>query len=424
MNLKSPQRIVRYFSQLSPDPAWSFSDPEDRKKSTYITHSYHRYPAKFTPQIAERLVTKYGKENTVVCDPFGGCGTTLVESKILGFESIGFDINPVAKLITETKLKAIRPEKLSVYAEQLFDRILDTKIPKFTLHEKLDFWFPKIIQRDLYRIYLPITRIRDEQVRNFFLCGFSHILKNCSVWLMKSIKPTRDPNKEISEPFDIFKRHINSMLRKNDEFYNLLRSSGKLDTRAKMKVADARNLPLKDNSVDLIITSPPYVTSYEYADLHQLSLLWFDYTDDLADFRKRFIGTASQVTDSSISDSISSRAVEQLKTSDRAVAKDVGNYFADMKIAFDEMYRILRKGGHVCLILGNTTLKGVEIPNAESAYEQMLNIGFKHEKVIKREIRNQMIAPWRDKENGRFTSLKNRNKRMVYQYEYVIVMKK
>lgn len=425
MNIKNSQKIIEYFSSLNPDHSWSFSDSSDRKKSTYITHSYHRYPAKFIPQIVEQLIDQYAKQNSIVCDPFGGCGTTLVESKILGKESIGFDINPVAKLITEAKIEAIEPGQLVKYSRQLFDRIEQSALPKNKeIHPRLNFWFIKEIQRELLRIYIPITRIRDEKTKTFFLCGFSHILKNCSIWLMKSIKPTRDLDKYVGDPLKIFQTHIKSMLKKNEEFYNTLKTKNRLKIKSGMEVADVRNLPLAANSIDLIITSPPYVTSYEYADLHQLSLLWFKYTDDVTEFKRKFIGTSSISNNNQAPTPLASSIVNKLENRNYALAKDVGNYFSDMNRAIQEMYRILRKRGFLCIIIGNTNLSGVKILNAEVAYEQMLQVGFKYEKVIKREIKNQMITPWRDKRNGRFTNLKNKNKKRVYRYEYIIIMRK
>lgn len=72
------------FKTLKPREEWSFRDV-GRSQTTAFTHDYHRYPAKFIPQIVRKLIEDYAPENTqVVCDPFGGCGTTLVEAKMLG----------------------------------------------------------------------------------------------------------------------------------------------------------------------------------------------------------------------------------------------------------------------------------------------------------------------------------------------------
>ena len=422
--VKQEYTIIKRFNYLRPDARWSFTRFVDRKKSTYVTHGYHRYPAKFIPQLVDKLINDYAKKNDIVCDPFGGCGTTLVESKILGFQSIGFDINPVAGLIAKAKVEPINPNKLDKFTPAFLDRIGKIKVYKQKLHPKLKYWFqPKTI-RELKYIFASISRIRDIKIRRFFLCGYSHILKNCSVWLMSSIKPTRDKNKIIPDPLIIFKKHINSMVRMNSQYYKVLKNSGNLRVKTRMEVADARNLPLINNSIDLVVTSPPYVTSYEYADLHQLSLYWFKFTDDLSEFRKRFIGTTSVPRYKSTENSLADFIISKLEKRDKALSRHVGNYFYDMQIAIKEMYRVLKPKGYACLILGNTKLLNVDILNAQVAYQQLLEAGFKHNKLIKREISNNIITPWRDNNTGRFTGLKNKNKRRVYQYEYVLITQK
>jgi len=81
--------IEKTFLDLKPREEWSFRDA-GRSQTTAFTHDYHRYPAKFIPQIVRKLIENYAPSGTqVVCDPFGGCGTTLVEAKILGHKSIG-----------------------------------------------------------------------------------------------------------------------------------------------------------------------------------------------------------------------------------------------------------------------------------------------------------------------------------------------
>src|SRR4030067_3123065 len=104
-------QIVTLLAQTKVDYSWSFSD-KTRKDTAYITHGYHRYPAKFIPQIVSRLAEKYTNEGDLIVDPFGGCGTTLVESKIMGRPSIAVDINPVAVLITKAKITPIDPVKI------------------------------------------------------------------------------------------------------------------------------------------------------------------------------------------------------------------------------------------------------------------------------------------------------------------------
>ena len=139
------QHLTTLFSKVNIDYTWSFAD-KTRKDTSYATHGYHRYPAKFIPQIVSRLLEKYTKEGDLIVDPFGGCGTTLVESKIMGRCSIGVDINPAAVLITEAKITPILPEKIQIAFINLkieidkYNKDIQVKVPE---HERIDYWFKK-----------------------------------------------------------------------------------------------------------------------------------------------------------------------------------------------------------------------------------------------------------------------------------------
>jgi len=421
------QDTIKQFKKIKIDPSWAFSD-KTRKDTAYITHGYHRYPAKFIPQIVSRLVEKYTKEDDLIIDPFGGCGTTLVESKVMGRSSIGVDINPVAVLMTKAKKTPINPNKLEEQFLRLKDKInffsKNTKV-KTPKHERIDYWFKAEEKRKLAFLFSEISKIKDQDVRDFFYCGFSNILKNCSIWLQKSNKPTRDLKKKPADPFVAFSRQIKAMLRGNTDFFNLLREKKCLKTACKVYCTDARKIPVKSNSVDLIVTSPPYVTSYEYADLHQLTALWFAYAENLSDFRKRFIGTAYyNKKNLTLNSELAENIKKGLLKKSEKTAEGVATYFSEMNQVFDEMRRMLKKGGRTCIVIGNTSLKGVKILNAEVFVEQLQNLGFKIDDIIKREIPSKNLPSVRDKKTGRFAKVMDKKKVLAYPTEYILIMQK
>jgi DNA modification methylase len=419
--------IILLFKKVKIDYSWSFSD-KTRKDTAYITHGYHRYPAKFIPQIVSRLAEKYTKKGDLIVDPFGGCGTTLVESKVMGRPSIAVDINPVAVLITKAKITPIDPVKIEkefIAIKNRLEKYSDKTKIKAPEHQRIDYWFKLEEKIKLAFIFAEISKIKDQDVQDFFFCGFSNILKNCSIWLQKSNKPTRDFEKKPSEPIKIFLKQIKMMLRGNARFFELLSEKGYLKVSSKVICADARKIPTKDNSVSLIVTSPPYVTSYEYADLHQLTALWLEYTKDLSDFRKRFIGTSYHNKKDLVLNSVLAEKIRgELLKKDKKTAEEVSTYFSEMNQVFIEMKRILKKCGKTCIVIGNTSLKGVEILNAEVFAEQLQNLGLKIVDIIKREIPSKNLPSVRDEKTGKFASITNKNKISVYPTEYILIMEK
>lgn len=446
---ESSLNLIQQFQELSIDESWTFEHLK-RKETSYITHDYHRYPAKFIPQVASRLIKQFTKKGDLVCDPFMGSGTTLVEVLVNERYGIGVDINPAAYIISKAKTTPINPKKLNDVTNSLLRNIegeLDNKLTLDTFKdspennndknvciptlERIDYWFDCETKEDLANIWHEINQIEDEEIKIFFMCAFSHILKNCSRWLMKSTKPTIDKNKVPPKPLQSFKRHLTKMKRKNEELYNLL-SEDIIENHKSMihaELGDCRNLPCEDNIVDLIVTSPPYVTSYEYADLHQLTVLWFGYETEIKNLRAKFIGTAmsrKNITDK-INSSIAESTVNEFKSLKlNGVADSVHAYFFEMQECLMEMWRVLKPGGKSAIVIGNTALKKVPIYNGEVFAEIGMNIGFNIYDVIKRRIPGggKILPSTRDPVTGRFTSLKSSNKVEAYSTEYILILEK
>ena len=244
---------------------------------------------------------------------------------------------------------------------------------------------------------------------------------------MKSIKPTRDLNKKIDSPTNLFSRQIKKMSRGNETYWNILPAPIKnnLKDYLNLKKADARNLPAENNSVDLIVTSPPYVTSYEYADLHQLTALWFEYTQSVNEFREGFIGSVhkKEFDHNGIKSKLAKQEIEELGKKSKKEAEAVKNYFFEMQQCFEEMHRVLKPEGRAGIVIGNTELRKVPILNAEVFVEILLNLGFKMHKIIKRRIPSKVLPQTRDSKTGRFTSTGEAD-RLAYAYEYILIMEK
>jgi hypothetical protein len=435
----TPAEIIELFQSAGIEKDWSFIEykPSDTSK---LTHCYHRYPAKFIPQLVEKLMDEYliGIKEPHINDLFMGSGTTIACAITRGYSASGTDINYISELITRVKSTPINPaflnrkiEKLLLdlsylESDSLFSNSRITPYIPNTNIERIDYWFKPEVKVELGII---LARIKEESnigIRNFLMVCFSHILKTVSIWLMGSTKPTRDFNKKTQKPFICFKRHLRKMEKRNKEFWNIVPEHirDNLGAYLNIKRGDARKQPVDDETVDIQITSSPYVTSYEYADLHQLSTLWLEYSSDLSEYRKEFIGTAyKQYEDRRLKSKIAQSIVNQMALKDKNMAKEIEAFFIDMQECFDETYRILKQGGRCCYVIGNTALRKVEILNAEVFAESMQYSGLIVDKIIKREIPSKILPQKRDAETGKFA--KNGEEDFhAYPTEYIVIGRK
>lgn len=425
---KTPLCFEDFDTTTEVNPEWAF---EDFRSTEQWTHGFHRYPAKFLPNVVKKIIEEHSPANcNVIADLFAGCGTTLVEAKAHGKKSIGTDINPVARLITKVKTTPIVPELLQHAYEDLvssFEEYNEANYINIQKHERLDYWFFPSEKAKIAFLYDTIHNLDiEESIKDFFYVCISHILKNCSRWLQSGTKPQVDPNKVIPNPFDEFKRHCQKMIKSNALFYNYLYTNGYIDMPSEIRLKDARQTGIDSGSIDMIITSPPYVTSYEYADIHQLTAYWMEYVSNLSEFRKQFIGTSySGSTSLEVKGSIQAQIiVNALAEKSNHIARDVAKYFNDMQEVANEMARILVPEGRACVVIGNTKIKEVQIKSAEVFYEFLKNAGLHEVDIIKRSIPNKLMPTLRDSKTGQFTKSDNPNCKKVYPNEYIIIMQK
>ena len=134
---------MRYisFDNIPESQEWAF---ESVRSTEQWTHGYHRYPAKFLPDVVRKIIEDYAQDSIRIADLFAGCGTTLVEAKVHGIASVGTDINPVAQLITKVKTTPITPDALQLAYNNLvalFDEYNEADYADIKKHERIDYWF-------------------------------------------------------------------------------------------------------------------------------------------------------------------------------------------------------------------------------------------------------------------------------------------
>lgn len=297
-----------------------------RSVNQYLTHWIYPYKGKFHPQMIRALLNIIGlKQGDTVFEPFSGSGTTALESQLLGINFKGIDISPLCVLQGKVKTK-------SVY---VVDEIIKTKnnvISKLT---------PSLFndENDFYKV---LKDIKNDDVRDFF---------TLARLLAVSDESRRGKNFEQS-----FVKNLDLMIESIKDYSEIIRKLNLKLGNIDLKLGDSRKIELPNNSVDGIITSPPYSIALDYVvnDAHSLE----DMGYNLNEIRENFIGVRG-------------------KGRER-----VDLYNEDMRKAYKEMYRILKPNKYAVIIIGNATYQEEEVKTVEFTIDYMISIGFRLEKNI------------------------------------------
>ena len=294
---------------------------QTRSVNQYLTHWIYPYKGKFHPQMIRALLNIIGlKEGDTILDPFSGSGTTALESQLLGINFIGIDISPLCVVQGRVKTE-------SVYVideiEKLKNKILASVVGGLV---KTDENYYKLLD----------TLTKDEKVKNFYI--------------LARLLAVSDKSRRNRDFVNSFVKNVNLMLASVKDYLQIKEKLNLKLGNIKIEVGDARNTKLQDNSIDGIITSPPYSIALDYVqnDIHSL----IDLGYDVLKIRDSVIGV-------------------------RGNGKNrIELYNEDMKKSYKEMYRVLKPDRYAVIVIGNATYQGQEIKTVEFTIEYMESIGF------------------------------------------------
>jgi tRNA G10 N-methylase Trm11 len=371
--------------------SWDFKKANTKE----YTHGFHTYPAMMIPQIARRLLNLYGKNAKVLLDPFMGSGTSLVEASLThNIEmAYGFDLNPLAFLISNVKTTPLDTDILKKELEQIsYSEESVFCIPTF---KNIEFWFkPKII-KDLSILKEQINKIQEESIRNFFLLAFSETVRNCSNTRKKEFKLYRESKEKLEKHNpDVFKEFKRISLRNIDSLREYKKSRNGIKFCYMLK--DVREeLPINSSSVDIMITSPPYgdsKTTVAYGQFSRLSLQWLGYEDANKVDKNLLGGVISRDLNINIDSPHLKEIISKISKIDQKRAKEVLSFYEDFNKGLYELDRVMKRGGYICFVVGNRTVKGINIPTDKIMIEMFRAIGnYRHIVTYSRNIPNKRM---------------------------------
>ena len=381
------------------DKTWDFRTADTKQ----YTHCFHSYPAMMIPQIVRRILEEFGENSNLLFDPYCGTGTSLVEANLRNISAIGTDINPLARLIAKVKTTVIPLELLDSYLKdfndfafsiQLGGRKVKPVIPNF---KNIDYWFKKETQYWLAVIKKYIENIDNQDVQDFFKVAFSETVRDVSLTRNSEFKLYRMTKKQI-EKFnpDVLSIMIQKLIRnRNGMAEYILTKKG----NAQSKIYDFNTvygIPesiLPSESVDIIITSPPYGdsrTTVAYGQFSRLSNQWLGL-EEFNEVDRRSMGGVRRREFKKFNFEPLDKVLSKVSEIDQKRVHDVISFYVDYEKSIANVAKVIKIGGIVAYVVGNRKVRGVEIPNDEITREFFERNGFKHITTIIREIPNKRM---------------------------------
>ena len=379
------------------DKNWDFKTANTKE----FTHCYHAYPAMMIPQVARTLIEKFAPTDKcdLIFDPYMGSGTTLVEAALKGINSIGTDINPLARLISAAKTTSFDIEYIEQCLSeiQLFpfsfskDKVKDTDFSRISNYS---FWYSEEVLLKLSYISQVINSF-DEKEQLFFKVALSEVVREVSFTRNGEFKRFRMKEDKIKQfnP-DVFGLFENKVCRNLEGLKQYLKFKG----RASIKISDFNTvygIPddiLADGSVDMIVTSPPYGDSHTtvaYGQFSRWANEWFNFPN--ARNLDSILMGGKRVKVQTFETQSINKELFKIRELDEKRYLEVISFLNDYANSITNIAPKVRCGGRICYVVGNRTVKGIQIPLDYFTVESFERYGFRHEQTIVREIPNKRM---------------------------------
>ncbi len=393
----------------------------DIPKTTYMTHAIHNvYPAKFIPQVPRFVIKKFNLKRKIILDPFAGSGTTAAESLMTGNSNISNDINPITRFLVEMKTLKLNPQHSFNYADRLnyhISSIFKRNLRFIPRWGNLDYWYPADVLLVLTKIWGYIHNIdeKESDIKNILKASALYISRKYSYGEDQSPKLFRSKHKtmkmkELTNKFQELGEELlrNELLRKAKQYLEcIIQFNLKMKTEYK-EVNSLDNINgqflmvlnssieeidqiLSGETIDCIITSPPYIYAQEYFRSTKIDMYWLDMVDDesVRKLTKKEIGQKFKpFCDLSIelskNESYKNTLSTVVKLSKNFKTKEnisrFASYFNDMLYFVKLSEKLLVRKGVLAILIGEPKVFGHHVKTKDIISEMMQknNFSIKH----------------------------------------------
>ncbi len=380
------------------DNNWNFKNANTKE----YTHCYHNYPAMMIPQIARALLEKYSPEQGVklLLDPYMGSGTSLVEASLKGINAIGSDLNPLARLISKVKTLHYAEKQIKYYftviQSYLFEYRTDlVRNSNFNNISNHSYWYS---EDSLFRLSYLSQTIQDyipQEYTDFFYTALSEVIREVSFTRNSEFKRFRMPEEKIEKftpnVFRLFEEKVARNIQGLIE-YNKVKTQAQITICNFDSCIEIPESIIKPQTVDMVITSPPYgdsKTTVAYGQFSRWANEWFNF-ENAKNLDNYLMGGKKQYEEKFCTSTIR-KELDEIKVCDTKRYNEVISFLNDYSASITHVADVVKKKGIVCYVVGNRTVRGITIPLDYFTTEMFEKCGFRHIKTIVREIPNKRM---------------------------------
>ncbi len=337
----------------------------------------HPFPARMAPGIALAAMPA-DSDQLRVLDPMMGSGTVLAMARARGHRGFGFDLDPLAVLISKVWTTANDPEEVREASEEVLESAMDffsdiseeDAYPTDADEETRNFvayWFDPQARRQLTALSACIASVPQDITRNVLWCAYSRLIitKQAGASLARDLahsRPHRFHTEAPLKPLGKFSASVERVLANTISIKSTDR--GPAPT---IHLGDARKLPVESGSIDLVLTSPPYLNAIDYLRCSKFSLVWMgESVAGLRQVRRDAVG-AEAAKNSSTDEPEVARIMRAMKLKPKLAPQQqrvLGRYIDDMRRAISEVARTLADKGKAVYVVGENTVRGTYIRNS------------------------------------------------------------
>jgi tRNA G10 N-methylase Trm11 len=376
-----------------------------------------------TPDTVRRLFRGLPKK-AIILDPMCGSGVVLRHAAEMGYKSIGVDIDPLAVLMSGVWTGKLSARSALEEAETLVKqaRVLPMRSCKLPWIDQCPetmrftkFWFANSQRRKLRQLsYLLIRRKKSlsPDSYNLLWLALSRIIitKHAGASLAWDVSHSRPHKMREKNDFNV----ESMFLRSTAKLLEVLEEE-KIKHSARVRLGDCRKLGhVRRHSIDAVITSPPYLNAIDYLRGHKLSLVWMGHSiPSLRELRATAIGTeaARELGEHNANYNAALNGLPEYSGLPRRQKNIVRKYAKDASSFLSEMYRVVKPGGRLALVLGDSNIRGHRIENSKLFSHLAKQVGFKKTSQHRRHLKN----------NHRYLPVTSKNDSLENRMRYEVI---